>query len=76
MGKGSVAYGLGADISLPHCLLKVDRYLKAAKDQDAELVKAMRESKSRPSSPWYNALAKSLKVPLLVLFFFCNNLSE
>ena len=36
--KGSVAYGLEADISIPHCLLWVDRYLKAAKDQNAELV--------------------------------------
>ena len=36
--KGSVTYGLGADISLPHCLLWVDRYLKTAKNQDAELV--------------------------------------
>ena len=55
-----------------------NRYLKAAKDQDAELVKATRESKSRASSSWYNAQAQSPEVPLLVLFFlffvaFCLN---
>ena len=33
-------------------------------------LQAMRESKSRASPSWYNALAKSPEVPLLVLLIF------
>ena len=54
VGKGSVSYGLGADFSLPHCLVRGGQ---------------VSEEPSRGASSWYNAQETYPEVALLVVFF-------
>ena len=65
--KGRVSYGLGADFSLPHCLVGDKVSESSAEPSPAGIIEP--RGKSRGASSWYNAPAKCPEVPLSAVFF-------
>ena len=61
--KGSVSYGLGADFSLPHCLVGDKVSENIAEPSPAGI------SEPRAEISWCIAPAKCLEVPLSAAFF-------
>ena len=66
--KGSVSHGLGADFSLPHCLVG-DEVSESSAEPSPAGISEPRGPKSHGTSSWYNAQAKCPEIPLSAVFF-------